>query len=73
LYDKSPTEFKQIINNSELSKKFSKDPQILNGAVEFVDGLYVGCGRDTNYLVKLMCKLCDLLDFDKSEIGIEIV
>ncbi len=73
MYDKSPTEFKQIINNSELSKKFSKDPQILNGAVEFVDGLYVGCGRDTNSLVKLMSKLCDLLDFDKSEIGIEIV
>ena len=72
LYSQSPTEFKHVITSSELSKYFSQDPNSLNGAMEFLDGWYVDCGRNTNSNVRLMSKLCDLLNFDKSEIGIEI-
>jgi len=72
LYSQSPTEFKHVITSSELSKYFSQDPESLNGAMEFLDGWYVDCGRNTNSNVKLMSKLCDLLSFDKSEVEIEI-
>ena len=72
LFDTSPTEFKQIMNNSEISKSFSSNPDNLRIPFEFVDGYSVECNRDTNSHLKLLRKLCDLLGFDKSEIKIEI-
>lgn len=50
LYEYSPTEFKSIINNSEISRFFSKKPESLNGAMELFDGWYVDCGRNTKAL-----------------------
>jgi len=72
LYSQSPTEFKHAITSPDISRYFSQNPDSLNGAMEFLDGWYVDCGRNTNSNVKLMSKLCDLLNFDKSEVEIEI-
>jgi uncharacterized protein with ParB-like and HNH nuclease domain len=72
LYNQSPTEFKNIITNSEISRFFSKSPELLNGPMDLFDGWYIDCGRNTNSNVRLMAKLCDLLGFDKTDIQVEI-
>ena len=72
LYAQSPTEFKQIISNSEISKEFSQDPNKINGPMEILNSWYVDCGKNTNRNVRLMSKLCDLLNFDKSEVEVEV-
>jgi hypothetical protein len=74
LYQYSPTEFNLIINNSELKKYFAnnenkenlRDPQPFNNN-KFVDG-----NQSANSIVSFTKKLCDLLGFDKGEIGVEV-
>ncbi len=75
LFNQSPTEFKFIMNSSELSRYFSeqKDDAKLRCPIEFSDSYFVESNQSSNSIISFCCKICQKLDFDTENISIEIL
>jgi uncharacterized protein with ParB-like and HNH nuclease domain len=73
LYQYSPTEFNLLIQNSELKKYFSVDKgDNLRSPVAFNNNKYVDGNQSANSIVALINRICEYLNFDASEISVEI-
>ena len=75
LYEKSPTEFKQIISNSELNKYFSleNDSNKIRAKIEFTKNHFVEGNLSANSTISFIIKLCNLVNYDYSNLQIETI
>jgi hypothetical protein len=72
-YKESPTEFKEIMQKSEISRYFanSKDNKLLS-VYEFMPNCFVDIHGSTFDVFIFTIKLCKLFEYDYSEISFKV-
>ncbi len=75
LYEKLPTEFKQIITNSELKKYFALENESskMRARIEFTKNHFIEGNLSANGIISFIIKLSSLVNYDYSNIQIETV
>lgn len=72
-YKDSPTDFKEMMRNSDLGKSFSeKQENHLLAPLEFIPGLFVEIHGSTFATFRFLVKLCEYFELDPNEVSFEI-